>query len=130
MAHRGLIKVETGRKDPQFSSKNEELAIGKNMGFDIPKNKTAPPHASGIFDFYFKDYPELGIHAGDIDIAAQMLAYGLKYAFVNKAGAWYSAGDERLGQGKTKAKAALMEQPELCQDIWEKACLTELGFVA
>lgn len=130
MASRGLLKVETGR-DLKKGDKTEKevLVVGKSMAFDTSKNKTAAPHRSGVFDFYFSDVPELGFRAGDIDMGEQWFALGMKYGLITQKGAWYSVGEERIGQGKDKVKSVMTDHPDLCEKIWETAALEELGFV-
>ena len=66
---------------------------------------------------------------GEVDILGQYFSLGLVSGAITQKGAWYSAGDERLGQGIIKAKEGLAENPKLCQEIWKAACLQELGRV-
>jgi len=42
---------------------------------------------------------------------------GVEYDMVNKAGSWYSYNDERIGQGKENARAYLLENPEMANEI-------------
>ena len=42
---------------------------------------------------------------------------GVKYGFVQKAGSWYSYGNEKIGQGKDNVKNFLSENPKIAQEI-------------
>ena len=71
----------------------------------------APPFKTVEFDLMYGQ----GIsREGDIlDIATES-------EIVQKSGAWYSYGDERLGQGRENAKQYLQANPEICHEIEEK----------
>lgn len=86
-------------------------SIGSRTRVKIVKNKVAPPFKIVEFDImYGKGISKTGVlldTAVDLDI-------------VEKAGSWYSYGDERLGQGREKVKTMLEENPELEKDIDQK----------
>ncbi|WP_296115080.1 recombinase RecA [uncultured Anaerococcus sp.] len=86
-------------------------SIGSRTRVKIVKNKVAPPFKIVEFDImYGKGISKTGVlldTAVDLDI-------------VEKAGSWYSYGDERLGQGREKVKTMLEENPELVKDIDQK----------
>ena len=55
---------------------------------------------------------------------------GVDYKIIQKSGAWFSYGDERLGQGREAAKQFLAENPDLRDELEHKirvACGLELG---
>lgn len=85
--------------------------IGSNTRVKVVKNKLAPPFKEARFDLIFgKGASNLGCIldvASDLDI-------------VQKAGAWYSYGDDRLGQGRDNSLAFLEENPELVNEIENK----------
>ena len=85
--------------------------IGSRTKVKVVKNKVAPPFRKAEFDIIFGK----GIsHEGDVlDIAAEM-------DLVQKGGAWYSYGQERLGQGRENAKKFLRENPDLLLEIENK----------
>ena len=75
------------------------------------KNKIAPPFREAEFDIMFKE----GIsYSGDVlDLASNM-------EIVEKAGAWYSYNNEKIGQGREASKEFLKEHPKLLEEIAEK----------
>lgn len=84
--------------------------IGHRTAVKVAKNKVAPPFKVAEFDVIFGK----GIsRSGEIlDIAAQL-------EIIKKAGAWYNYKDERIGQGREKAKTYLEENPEVMAEIEE-----------
>jgi recombination protein RecA len=88
--------------------KEGEKSIGSRIRARVVKNKIAPPFRTAEFDIMF----DSGISAmGDlIDLA-------IERDIVVKAGAWFSYGDIRLGQGREKAKQFLEETPDLAGEI-------------
>ena len=95
--------------------KKGEESIGNRTRVKVVKNKVAPPFRQAEFDILFGQ----GINRiGDLlDLAAEA-------EVVDKSGAWYALGDERLGQGRDRAIAWLSEHPEVADRIHGK--LTEL----
>lgn len=83
-------------------------AVGNRVRVKVVKNKVAPPFKTAEFDILFNE----GIsREGDIlDLAA-------KYEFVRKAGAFYSYGEEKLGQGRENSKAYLKENKKLANEL-------------
>ena len=86
-------------------------SIGSRTRVKIVKNKVAPPFKIVEFDImYGKGISKAGVlldTAVDLDI-------------VEKAGSWYSYGDEKLGQGRENVKTMLEEDVELARQIDEK----------
>lgn len=82
--------------------------VGNRTKVKIVKNKVAPPFKQAEFDIMYG----LGIsrEGSILDLAAD-------FDVVKKSGAWYSYGDERLGQGRENAKEFLKENPDICQEI-------------
>jgi recombination protein RecA len=85
--------------------------IGNRTKVRVKKNKVAPPFRVAEFDIMYDE----GIsREGDlIDIAVDL-------GFVDKRGAYFSYGEEKLGQGRENAKAFLRENPQLAQEISDK----------
>lgn len=78
--------------------------IGSRTRVKVVKNKMAPPFKETEFDLTF----DQGIsYVGDV------LDTAVEAGFVQKSGAWYSCGDERIGQGRESAKTYLTENKEL-----------------
>ena len=88
--------------------KQGEKVIGNRTRIKVVKNKLAPPFRQVDVDIYYGE----GISA-----SAELLDMGLEMGLVNKNGGWFSTGQERLGQGREQARAALLEQTALCDKI-------------
>jgi recombination protein RecA len=91
--------------------KQGQDAIGNRTRVKIVKNKVAPPFKEAEFDIMYGE----GIsRVGDI------IDLGSDSGIVEKSGAWYSYGGERIGQGRENAKQFLKEHPETALAIEEK----------
>jgi recombination protein RecA len=86
-------------------------AIGSQIKARVVKNKVAPPFRSAEFDIMF---------AHGISKEGNFIDLGVKLGLVKKAGAFFSYGDIRLGQGRESAKQHLSQNPELAQEIEQK----------
>ncbi len=82
--------------------------IGNHVRVKVVKNKLAPPFQQAEFDIIFGQ----GISKeGDLlDLAAGQ-------NLIQKSGAWYSYGSERIAQGRENAKTYLKDHPELADDL-------------
>lgn len=90
--------------------KGDEI-IGNRVRVKVVKNKIAPPFRQAEFDImYGKGISSVG---NILDVAAEA-------EIIKKAGAWYSYGEERLGQGRENSKDFLEENPELLKEIEHK----------
>jgi recombination protein RecA len=72
------------------------------------KNKVAPPFKQAEFDIIYGD---------GISWEGSVLDVGLERKLVQKAGSYFSYGDERLGQGRQNATAFLREHPDVTDAI-------------
>ena len=82
--------------------------IGNRVRVKVAKNKVAPPFKVCEFDIiYGKGICALG---NIIDVA-------VNYGIIKKAGAWFSYNDEKLGQGREKAKEFLEQNPDILSKI-------------
>jgi recombination protein RecA len=88
--------------------KEREVIIGNHVRVKVVKNKVAPPFKQAEFDIMFDE----GIsHAGlVVDIASEA-------NIIQKSGAWYSYGDQRIGQGRENAKLFLKDNPALLTEV-------------
>jgi len=95
-------------KEAASSDKKEPVAIGNRTRVKVVKNKMAPPFREVEFDILYGH----GIsRSGDlIDLATEL-------GIVEKSGAWFSFGSERIGQGRENAKAYLEQRPELMEKL-------------
>ena len=77
----------------------------------MAKNKVAAPFRRAEFDI---------IYNRGIDRMAELVELGVAFKIIDKAGAWFSYGDLRIGQGKEKSSAYLRENPKLAAEIEAK----------
>ena len=91
--------------------KEREVVIGNHVRVKVVKNKVAPPFKQAEFDIMFDE----GISHVSlvVDIAAEA-------NIIQKSGAWYSYGDQRIGQGLENAKLFLKDNPALCTEVEAK----------
>lgn len=91
--------------------KERETVIGNRVRVKVVKNKVAPPFKQAEFDVLFEE----GIsHAGLlVDLAAEANV-------IQKSGAWYSYGDQRIGQGRENAKLFLKDNPALLAEVEQR----------
>lgn len=87
------------------------VVIGSRVRARIVKNKVAPPFRSAEFDLMFDH---------GISREGNLIDLGVELGLVKKAGAFFSYGDIRLGQGKESAKQYLSQNPELAQEIEQR----------
>lgn len=88
--------------------KEGQEVVGNRTRVKVVKNKVAPPFREAEFDILF----DQGISKeGDlIDLAVEK-------NIIEKSGAWYSYGQERIGQGRENARRFLLENTKICQEI-------------
>ncbi len=91
--------------------KERDIVIGNHVRVKVVKNKVAPPFRQAEFDIMFDE----GISHESllVDIAAEA-------GIIEKAGAWYGYGKERIGQGRENAKLYLKDHAELSAEIEAK----------
>ena len=88
--------------------KEREVIIGNHVRVKVVKNKVAPPFKQVEFDIMFDE----GISHVSlvVDIAAEA-------NIIQKSGAWYSYGDQRIGQGRENAKLFLKDNPAMLTEV-------------
>jgi len=91
--------------------KEGDSHIGNHVRAKIVKNKVAPPFRQAEFDIMFNE---------GISVVGDLLDLAVADDIVEKAGAWFSYGDVRLGQGRENSKRFLKENPELITEIKAK----------
>ena len=91
--------------------KKDDKDIGNRVRVKVVKNKVAPPFKTCEFDIIFgKGICKLGCI---LDVAVNM-------DIVKKAGAWFSYNEEKLGQGREKAKEYFELHPEVLEEVEAK----------
>lgn len=91
--------------------KEGDEVIGARTRVKVVKNKVAPPFKKAEFDIL----PPYGIsYEGDL------VDTGVQFGVVDKAGAWYTYGEERLGQGKGASRQFLKDHPKIKSEIYKK----------
>ncbi len=84
--------------------KRGDEVIGNETRVKVVKNKTAPPFKKAEFEIL---YGEGTSREGEI------IDLGVEHKIIDKAGAWYSYGGDRIGQGKDNVRRYLKENPDL-----------------
>ena len=97
--------------------KDKEEAYGSLTRVKVVKNKMAPPFREAKFDI---------IWGTGISRSGELIDLGVDAGIVDKSGAWFAFGSEKLGQGKEKVRALLDETPELRNAI-ESQLIEHLG---
>jgi len=87
--------------------KGDEI-LGNETRVKVVKNKLAPPFKKAEFEILYGE---------GISRLGELIDMGVEYGMVNKAGSWYSYNEERIGQGKENARAYLLENPEMANEI-------------
>ena len=93
------------------SIKDREEVVGNTTRVKVVKNKVAPPFKQVEFDIMYGE---------GISKTGEILDLGVKAGVVEKSGAWYSYGDERIGQGRENAKIFLRDNPVMALEIEDK----------
>jgi recombination protein RecA len=88
--------------------KDAEAVTGNRTKVKIVKNKVAPPFKETEFDIMYGE---------GISTEGDILDLAITEKIVDKAGAWLSYEDEKIGQGRENAKQYLRERPELTRKI-------------
>jgi recombination protein RecA len=91
--------------------KEKEDVIGSHVRVKVVKNKVAPPFKQAEFDIMF---------AEGISHTSLLVDIGAESGIIEKSGAWYSYGSQRIGQGRENAKMFLKDNPVMLAEIEEK----------
>ncbi len=85
--------------------------IGNRTRVKVVKNKVAPPFKIAEFDI---------LYGKGISSEGSLIDLGLEHNVINKSGAWYSYGEERLGQGRENVREFLKENAAMREEIETK----------
>ena len=102
------------------SIKERDTVVGNQTRVKVVKNKMAPPFRVVEFDIMYGE---------GISKTGELIDLGTAAGVVEKSGAWFSYGGQRIGQGRKNAKTFLKENPAVAAEI-EKAVRQNAGIVA
>ncbi|QQO11408.1 recombinase RecA [Breznakiella homolactica] len=91
--------------------KGDADAIGNRVRVKVVKNKVAPPFRKVELEIMF---------GKGVSAIGSLLDAAAKYEIIDKKGAWYAYGEEKIGQGRENAKAYLEANPEFAKEIEDK----------
>lgn len=101
------IRLEI-RRIESIDAKGEDETVGNRVRVKIVKNKVAPPFRKVELDIYF---------GKGVSATASLLDSAVKHGFIEKKGAWYTRGEEKVGQGKENAIRFLEENPDYAKSV-------------
>ena len=93
------------------SIKKGDEVIGSETRAKVVKNKVAPPFRSAEFDILYGE---------GISLEGELIELGVLHRIIEKSGAWYSYGKDRIGQGKDNVRDYLKEHPDIAREIEDK----------
>jgi len=99
------------------SIKDGDVVVGGRTRVKVVKNKVAPPFREAEFDVMYGE---------GISKTGDLLDLAVEKRIVEKSGAWFAYGGERLGQGRENAKQFMKDNPDVFKSIDEKV-RKELG---
>jgi len=91
--------------------KRGDEAVGNETRVKVVKNKMAPPFRQAVFEILYGE---------GISREGELIELGVEHGLVKKSGAWYSYGDDRIGQGKDNVRQFLKDHPDMANEIEEQ----------
>ena len=91
--------------------KKGDEVIGNQTRVKVVKNKVSPPFKMAEFEI---------LYGHGISRTGEIIDLGVQHGLIDKAGSWYSYGDDRIGQGKENVREFLKANPKIAQDIEAK----------
>ena len=88
--------------------KRGDEVIGNETRVKVVKNKMAPPFRQAVFEILYGE---------GISREGELIELGVEHKIINKSGAWYSYGDDRIGQGRDNVRQFLKDNPEMAAEI-------------
>jgi len=93
------------------SIKDRDEVVGNQTRVKVVKNKLAPPFKVVEFDIMYGE---------GVSKMGELLDLGVQGGVIDKSGAWFSYGSERIGQGRENAKTFLKENIDMAREIEQK----------
>jgi recombination protein RecA len=104
------IRVEVRRTETIEAGKDSD-AIGNRVRVKVVKNKVAPPFRKAELEIMF---------GKGVSAAGSLLDAAVKYNIIDKKGAWFSYGEEKVGQGRESAREYLEQNTAFARELEEK----------
>jgi recombination protein RecA len=99
------------RKYETIEGTGDDNAVGTRVRVKVAKNKVAPPFRKAELEIIF---------GKGISATASLLDAAVKYNIIDKKGAWFSYGEEKIGQGRENAKLYLEEHRDFAEELEQK----------
>ena len=104
------LRLEVRKTDTIDAGKDTD-AIGNRVKVKVVKNKVAPPFRRAELEILF---------GKGISAAGSLLDGAVKYEIIDKKGAWYSYGEEKIGQGRDSARDYIAQNTDFALEIEQK----------
>jgi recombination protein RecA len=88
--------------------KKGDEVIGNQTRVKVVKNKVSPPFKMAEFEI---------LYGHGISREGELIDLGVQHGIVDKAGSWYSYGEDRIGQGKENVREYLKQNPAIADEI-------------
>ena len=88
--------------------KKGDEVIGNQTRVKVVKNKVSPPFKTAEFEILYGE---------GISREGEIIEHGVNQGIIEKAGSWYSYGEDRIGQGKENVRAYLKDNPDVAETI-------------
>jgi len=100
--------------------KDRDTVVGNQTRVKVVKNKMAPPFRMVEFDIMYGE---------GVSKSGELIDLGVQAGVIEKSGAWFSYGGQRIGQGRENAKQFLKEHPDMAETV-EASIRQNAGLVA
>ena len=100
--------------------KDKDEVVGNQTRVKVVKNKMAPPFRQVEFDIMYGE---------GVSKMGELIDLGVNAGFVEKSGAWFSYGEQRIGQGRENAKQFMRDNQDIALNL-EQQILQNAGIVA
>jgi recombination protein RecA len=104
------VRLEV-RKTETIEAGKDSDAIGNRVRVKVVKNKVAPPFRKAELEIIF---------GKGVSAIGSLLDAAVKHNIIDKKGAWFAYGEEKVGQGRDNAKEFLEQNPGVIREVEEK----------